>query len=708
MVERLAQVRQEASARPDLHPFLNAERAAHLEVALNAAIAEGNDARALTVRWNLARELLNAGWNEAALSHFDRVRATVQAATWRLDSLQAANLAIQTAVCYLRIAEQENCLANHDADACLLPLRAGGIHQRTRGSRGAVRVLSEHLQRDPNDLQARWLLNVASMTLGTYPESVPVSWRIPPGVFASDFELKRFTNVAGAAGLDVDDIAGGCITEDFDGDGWLDVLASSSSLTGQLRLFRNQGDGHFREVTHEAGLTGLVGGLNLVSTDYNNDGHADAFVLRGAWLGPAGHHPNSLLRNNGDGTFEDVTEEAGLLSFHPTQTATWFDFNGDGWLDVFIGNESTPGDVNPCELYRNNRDGTFTECAGEAGIALTEFVKGVASGDYNNDGRPDLYISNGNGPNSLLRNGGPGRSPDGSEGPWRFVNVAAEAGVEEPQRSFPTWFWDYDNDGWLDILVTGYGYRNVGDVAADYLGLPHQAERVRLYRNQGNGSFTNVTAGARLDRVLLAMGANFGDLDNDGWLDFYVGTGDPDLATIIPNRMFRNAEGRQFQDVTATGGFGHLQKGHGISFADLDNDGDQDVYLVTGGAAAGDHSRNALFLNPGHENRWLTLRLEGTASNRAAIGARLRLVLETARGDREIFRTAGTGGSFGASPFRQQIGCGQARSLRVLEVTWPGSGRSQSFSTLSLDRAYQIREGEDLPVELPLRRWSSR
>src|SRR5690606_27936965 len=134
--------------------------------------------------------------------------------------------------------------------------------------------------------------------------------------------------------------------------------------------------GSFTERTAESGLLGLIGCLNVVHADYNNDGYVDVLVLCGAWLGELGQHPNSLIRNNGDGTFTDVTEEAGLLSFHPTRAATWFDFNGDGHLDLFIGNESTPGEnVHPSELYRNNGDGTFTECAKTHGAALVGFIK---------------------------------------------------------------------------------------------------------------------------------------------------------------------------------------------------------------------------------------------------------------------------------------------------------------------------------------------
>ena len=190
------------------------------------------------------------------------------------------------------------------------------------------------------------------------------------------------------------------------------------------------------------------------------------------------------------------------------------------------------------------------------------------------------------------------------------------------------------------------------------------------------------------------MGSNYGDLDNDGFLDFYLGTGDPDLTTLVPNRMFRNADGKFFQDVTTAGGFGHLQKGHGISFADLDNDGDQDIYEVMGGAYSGDNYRNVLYENPGNTNHWITLKLEGVQSNRAAIGARIKVIVTTPGGERTIYKTVRTGGSFGASPLRQEIGLGQAKSIRTAEGFWPVTGRTQTITGLALDGFYKVREGD--------------
>lgn len=164
----------------------------------------------------------------------------------------------------------------------------------------------------------------------------------------------------GVAGLAA---SGGAILDDFDNDGNLDLVASSWQVRDQIHYFHNDGNGSLDERTEAAGLTGEFGGLNIVQTDYNNDGWVDIHVIRGAWLRDAGHAPDSLLKNNGDGTFDDVTEAAGLLSFHPSQAAMWCDFDADGWLDLFVGNETTRGDEHACELFHNNGDGTFTDVA---------------------------------------------------------------------------------------------------------------------------------------------------------------------------------------------------------------------------------------------------------------------------------------------------------------------------------------------------------
>jgi len=702
MAKRLEALRASGDARRNA--FANRERVrlykSDLEK-LQASPPSTETLRAIyQVQTQLAREYLNAGDTTNALAELDGIEAYLK----RLGSLGPAQqewLHYNKGLAFLRLGEQQNCLDRHTVESCLLPIRGEGAHRLTEGSRGAIEHFNALLASNSREVRAIWLLNIAHMTLGEYPDQVPPRFLLPPHIFASSHDIRRFPDVSGAHGLDIDGPAGGVIMDDFNGDGSLDLMMSKWGITDQLQYFENTGNGGFEEKTAEAGLRGVYGGLNLVQADYDNDGDLDFLMLRGAWLGVEGHHPNSLIRNNGDGSFEDVTDAAGLLSFHPTQAATWFDYDGDGWLDLFIGNESTPNDNHACELFRNNRDGTFTECAGTAGLALEAFVKTAASGDYNNDGRPDLYLGCRGGRNYLLRNDGPATA--GTDAGWTFSDQTQAAGVAEPQHTFPAWFFDFNNDGWLDVFAAGYAVRNVGDVALDVMGRPNPGEKSRLFRNNRDGTFADVTQEAGLDKVLLAMPGNFGDLDNDGFLDFYLGTGDPDLGTIIPNRMFRNDAGQRFQDVTTSGGFGHLQKGHGIAFGDLDNDGDQDVYEVMGGAYEGDTYRNVLFANPGHGHRWLTLTLEGKTSNRSAIGARIKVTVETGQGTRAIYKWVTTGASFGGSPLRQEIGLGDATGIRDVEIAWPGQGGAQTFSKVEMDRFYLLRQGEATPEEVMLK-----
>lgn len=674
MAERLERIA--ATADPAKNPFLNHQRAELLRKKLSAPLPPKAE---VDTRLEMALEYLRAGETEIALTEFQAAAPAIAKLSGPEKLQNEWFLERFLGLAYMRLGEQQNCVARHTSASCLVPLGKGGIHDVGYGSSNAIAYLMAALRRNPQDLESVWLLNLAHMTLGQYPDAVPRPWVIPPRAFESEYDIKHFDDVATEAGVAVFGLAGGVAMEDFDNDGDLDLMCSSWGLRDQIRYFQNAGPGKFVERTKEANLTGIVGGLNLVHADYNNDGWRDVFVLRGAWLRSAGPHPNSLLRNNGNGTFSDVTEAAGLLSFHPTQTAAWFDYNGDGHLDLFIGNESTRGDPHPCELYRNNGNGTFTECAVALGVNIVGFVKAAAAGDYDNDGWPDLYLSRFQEPNNLLRN------IDGK----RFEDVTQAAGVREPVDSFPCWFWDFDNDGDLDLFVSSYSYEaSIDKVAGDYLGLEKPGEVPRLYRNNGNGTFTDVAKTMRLNRVLVTMGSNFGDLDNDGWLDFYAGTGDPTLSSLMPNRMFRNHGGTMFQDVTTSGGFGHVQKGHAVAFGDVDNDGDQDVFIVLGGAYEGDGFQKALFRNPGHGNNWIKVSLQGTKSNRDAIGTRIEVRLS----DRTIYRTIGTGGSFGSQPLQQHIGVGNAKRIDALTVRWPSL--SQTFTNLAVNTVVVLREDD--------------
>ena len=692
MAALLAKITREAD--PLNNPFRNHEQVGLLRDLL---AKEADPDKKLKLRMRLAWQLLDSGAADVALANVDAIEAQMEEMKIPAELRSEPEWLTFRAISYLRLGENENCVARRNIESCLFPIHGRGVHSLQRGSRGAVAVLTELLTKYPGDLRARWLINIAYMTLGEYPDKVPAPWLIEPRHFASDYDIKHFQDIAPSVGLDVQGLAGGIVLEDLDNDGFLDLMISSWGVHDQIRLFHNNGDGTFTERTEEAGLMGLTGGLNLVHCDYNNDGFMDVLVQRGAWMGAAGHYPCSLLRNNGDFTFTDVTEEAGLLRFAPTQGAVWFDYNNDGWIDLFLGNESRGGDNNPCQLFRNNGDGTFTECAAENGLALVGYFKGAVSADFNNDGRPDLYLSRLDGAKMLLRNDGPAGDDHSPKAPWKFTDVAEQAGVTEPPSSFTCWFWDFDNDGWPDIFVAGYAIEDVGDIAAECLGLPFSGQRTKLYRNNRDGTFTDASKECGLDRLLVSMGANFGDLDNDGWLDFYVGTGTPDLTVLIPNRMFRNDRGKRFQDVTTSGGFGQLQKGHGVAFGDINNSGTQDIFSVVGGAVEADLYQRQLFANPGHGNNWIKLKLEGVATNRAAIGARVRVVLDGEDGEREIHRTVCTGAVSGRRRFdrrsasERQAWSSESRFIGRSRARRRFLGTSRSTSATTFGRAPRPR-----------------
>ena len=272
-----------------------------------------------------------------------------------------------------------------------------------------------------------------------------------------------------------------------------------------------------------------------------------------------------------------------------------------------------------------------------------------------------------------------------------------------PFKSFPAWFWDFNNDGNLDLFVSAYE-RRVEDVAAYYLDLPAmETEPDSLYQGDGMGAFDEVSLDVNLNHITQPMGSNFGDLDNDGFLDFYLGTGYPEYEGLMPNLLFRNVGGARFVDVTTAAGLGHLQKGHGVAFADFDHDGDQDIFAELGGAYAGDVFGNALFENPGFGNHWLVVKLVGVTSNESAIGVRIRADILEGGKERSIYRWVNSGGSFGANPLRQHLGLGPAAVLQSLEIYWPTSDRTQVFQDVEINQFIVVTEGREEYETLPYR-----
>ena len=684
------EVLREADARSN--KFLNRQRAEFFGLRYRTATTNGDKFRLFH---QSADEWIKAGDISKGLLRLDSLLTALPAEGRDQIVDVEESLRWSQMIGGLRLGEQQNCVAMHGLDSCLFPIGGSGVHQQPKGMQLAIKNLDWSLARSPDRLDLRWLRNLASMALGNWPDGVPEPIRLSPELFASPHDVGRFRDVAPQVGIATLGLAGGASLEDFNGDGQLDLFVSSWGPMDPVHYFESDGQGKFEDKTDQMGLSSITGGLNITHADYDNDGDADLLILRGAWLGSAGHHPNTLLRNDGE-TFTDVTVASGLVSYHPTQTADWGDYDLDGDLDLFIGNESTSSEVHPCEMFENRGDGTFVEVSQEVGLRHIAYVKGVAWGDIDDDGDLDLYLSTMASSNALYENLGPAVE----EGRPRFQDITASASVESPQLSFPTWFWDYDQDGRLDILAGSYGSFEesmLEGVVADYLGMPTADEGIRLYRNLGDGQFEEVSEKTGIRHTVLPMGANFGDLDGDGWLDAYFGTGQPGLATLVPNRMFRNAQGQRFEDVTTSGGFGHLQKGHGIAFGDIDHDGDQDIFATMGGAYEGDGYANVLFENPGHGHRWLTLRLSGTRSSRDARHARVQIEVKTKSGPRTIHRVVGSGGSFGASSSQLEVGLGAATEVIAVTVHWPVSGRAR-YHGFSLDHTYIIEEGKKEPI----------
>lgn len=652
----------------------------------------------------LAVEELRVGRLDDSIQHHLECVAEMElllAAGERIPPRVLGDSHFQLGVTYMRQGEVSNCCNIRTPESCILPIQGTGIHTDASGSLAAIeqfhKVLAIVQPTSLLALKARWALNVTSMTLGTWPESVPEPYRIAPEVFAPAAPFPRFPEVAQAKAVAYEGMAGGAVVEDFTGDGLLDLLVTDSDTAADPKFYVQTAAGGWDDHTLAAGLSGLTGGLNMVQGDYDNDGDVDVYVLRGAWWRDQGRHPNSLLQNDGKGRFTDVTFSAGLGEFHyPTQAAAWADYDNDGDLDLYVGNESEPECVSPSQLFQNQGDGSFKDVARFAGVTNDRYAKGAVWGDFNEDGWPDLYVTNMAGANRLYRNMGDGR----------FTDVAAASGVTDPISSFPCIAFDYDQDGHLDIWASSFGSPtsapDVAIVAASYLGLPHKGESPKLYRGDGKGGFTDVAAQTGLTLVTVPMGANFGDLDYDGYPDLYLATGYPFYEGLVPNVLYHNQGGRRFADVTTAAGVGHLQKGHGVSMADIDGDGDQDLFARMGGAYPGDGYGNVYFDNPGFGNRWLKVNLVGKKSNRFGVGAKIEAEFTVEGVARTVHCTVGTGGSFGCNPLRQELGLSQPDGPVRLRVRWPTSGTVQVFENVPFDRVLRIEEFAGALTVVPL------
>ena len=552
-----------------------------------------------------------------------------------------------------------------------------GIARQSLGDwTGATSALKRAIDLRAGSLEATWGLRVAYDRLGGYPDDLDGEYRIETPRGDADIDI-RFVDVASEVGAAKTDMGAGCAWADCDGDGDLDLIAIGARA--RMALYRNEvGEGSppvFTDIARAAGVDDPRGGFGAIFGDYDNDGDPDLYIIRDGWYGG---EPNTLYRNEGDGTFMDVTTVAGVGDAGSAVCAAFGDYDNDGWLDIFVAN-GVARDGSPNVLYRNNGNGTFTDVTDEAGVDRRGRAVGVASGDYDDDGDLDLYVVYFDAPNVLYRNNGDGT----------FTDVTDEAGVALPEYGYGTFFFDYDNDGRFDLFISrmsAFGAALRSRVEGRTFD---PKERLTLYRNNGDGTFTDVTDEAGLARSFCAISAGFGDVDNDGYTDLYLGNGGVELGEVEPDVLFRNAGDGTFLDVTERTGLGTLDKTRGIAFGDYDGDGDLDLYLATGGAYPGDAQSNRLYRNEGNTNHYLILRLIGTRSNRDGIGAKVRVTTGAFSRYAEVGGGCGFGFTRSLSP---EFGLGLYTEADEVEVRWP-SGIVDTLRSVEADRIVTVVEG---------------
>jgi enediyne biosynthesis protein E4 len=522
----------------------------------------------------------------------------------------------------------------------------------------------------------------------------------------------QFTNATASAGIHFKHFKGnqgisinreefgpGVCVADFDGDGWQDIyFVNGRDLYGRgiaavNALYRNNHNGTFTDVTDKAGVPGTGYGLGCVWGDFDNDGFPDLFVTQ--------YGKNVLYRNNGNGTFTDVTEKAGVGglesgAFH--SGATFFDYDRDGWLDLYVGSYVDLQDKRYCRLgevlsscapseyhgspdalYHNNRDGTFTNVTKAAGIYQPNGKNlSVQAADYDDDGWPDLFVAN-DGLNAYLYH---------NEHNGTFKEVGLTAGMAVTSRgtvmaAMCISLGDYDNDGRLDLYISDF-----------------QRSSDHLWHNDGKGFFDEVSDEAgitRPTRDVLSFGGGFFDYDNDGLLDIFIANGHvyPEVEQASPgtlyrqlNSLFHNEGNGKFAEVGRSSGTGFDTPyvGRGLAFADLDNDGFVDVVVANNG-----DSPLVLHNSGANGNHFVSFKLKGTKSNKDAMGTRIRVTSGTTSQVREI---TGGGSYLSQSDLRPNFGLGKAVRADTVEITWP-SGQRQTFHNVDADKFYLVEEGKD-------------
>lgn len=458
-----------------------------------------------------------------------------------------------------------------------------------------------------------------------------------------------FEQIAGRMGITGRGSYFGVAVGDYDQDGDDDLYLSNQQSSNVL--YENVG-GSFIDVTEQAGVKTDGFGFSAVWGDIDNDGDLDLYTA--SW-----QRGNRLFLNNGDKTFLNVTRQAGLSLEASSVHAVMADVDNDGFLDIYVAINDEGN-----KLYKNNGNGTFSDFTVESGAVYSGRAMGAGFFDYDKDGDVDLYLVHDFGQaNHLYQNDGTGH----------FVNVAAQAGVNRAGDGMGVDFGDYNNDGWLDMYIT-------------------QMNGNLLYMNNGDGTFTDLTKAAGMVGGGMSWGVNSLDCDNDGWLDLFVANQSQFwqfLPSIYPNMLFLNNHDGTFSEIGEQAGVATALNSFGSATLDFDNDGRVDIVIANHVTTA---SENEFLKNIGAENHWLNLRLQGTVSNRAAIGTRV----EAFAGDwRRVDEVRAGSGYNSQNSLTLKFGLGQHDKLDSLLVFWP-SGIKETYFGIPANRDVRIVESQGI------------
>ena len=613
------------------------------------------------------------------------------------------------AMSQMRLAEATNCLAalrspgsHHGSHQAWCALPISQHHRQQQWAWAAAETFQRLLDHyDSQDRLYRWLLNFCYMTIDGYPDQVPAKYRVETKFTdffygepqqAGEASNLSFRDRAAELGVDTFDSGRGVAVEDFDGDGRLDIVTGGSF--DPLHYYRNVGDA-FEDATAGSGLQNAAQSHFISSADYDNDGRPDLFV--GSFFEPA-----RLFRNVDGRRFEDVTEAVGLRSGAGGKrefgwSSVWGDIDNDGDLDLFFASWGVRlplvwGFMAAPRLDSRlfvQEDGLFVDRTDQLGLSsyvTDQMMVGAAFGDYDNDGYTDLFLS------SALKRGSALLRNEGGE---RFT-LDSRFGA-----AFVSSFVDLDHDGRLEIFLNSPGEARTSTEKAVFgmeYGDPTSGRALVLKRDDG-GRFRPLDDFFD-DMPIGSMGASYGDLNNDGCLDFYLGTGNPEAWFVLPNLMYLGRStgttcDLSTENISRLHGFGTIQKGHSIVFFDWDDDGDQDVYSSLGGMWPADRWPNQFFVNESElEQSWIKIRLEGRRTNRFGIGCRIRVEARTAAGEK-LIRTyhMDQKTTFGSAPFLAHIGLGRATSVESVNVYWPVSGVWQSYQA-EINRLNRLVEPE--------------